>query len=185
MAKSRAAVVAVFLSIALPFAFVNGGNSIGLEDVIRRVVETGKADTLDSSTADELGLAPQAPARLEKSPGAESDDGALRIFRVVFSSTPPSAPAHVLLMAQKKDKAKGKVEIKLFRLNLDGSMVTGTVATANLGEGGGVVDGSGETQKLDPRSRSAKKLVRRELDFWLKGAGRVSRGPKENKEVLK
>ncbi|MBI5882335.1 MAG: hypothetical protein HZB91_04440 [Elusimicrobia bacterium] len=174
------------LSIAFGPAFVNaaakpdaakqskkpGKKSQGLTltEFINKVLTEGDDNDFLPATAQVLGLEPGHKTKAFEKLEDKCADKRYRTVDVVVEKVPGSnqlKPACVILLA--KRTLPGAAEHEWFRLKPDGSIEKAYRTTGKLTADGHGVPGSAVDMDFDPDE--AKALLKRELDFWLKGIG--------------
>ncbi|MBI5623794.1 MAG: hypothetical protein HY924_08455 [Elusimicrobia bacterium] len=170
------------LSIAFVPAFVNAAqlnaskrqtgkpNEPPLEKFIHKVLAEGYDNDLGPNLARVLGLDPNHKTKGSERFKDDCLDNRYRSVNVVVEKIPESdrlKPISVIFLAKKTQP--GASDSNWFKLKPDGSIEKAFRGLGKLTDDGHGVPGSAVDVDLDPDE--AKVLLKRELDFWLKGIG--------------
>jgi hypothetical protein len=102
----------------------------------------------------------------------ESADGrARRLALTLDASQTPPKPLWFVLSSGSRGHFRNERDDMFFKISLDGKLIKAVFTRMQVDAAGVMVANSGvtETQPDDVRT---KELLRRETEFWLKGAGR-------------
>ncbi|MFA6316437.1 MAG: hypothetical protein WC943_03390 [Elusimicrobiota bacterium] len=149
---------------------VRSSAGISLEQFIQSVVVLGEENT-PRAILKASGLDPNLKTKVVERVEADSSDRRYRTVNVVMpgvsSSTAPAKPDWVILLSAKK--AMGASESDVLRLSADGSLKRAIRRAGKLTQDGHGVPGTAVDIELE--AEESERLLKRELDFWLKGIG--------------
>lgn len=142
-----------------------------LAEFVAKVLAEGKAGRIMSMPAAHLGIAKGSAQKSLTAAPRECEDGSERSF-AALTQGPPASPSarELVLKTYRRDLKLWRVQRVLLRLKPDGTIIKAVVGAGDLTPTGG--DKKGSFVPRTPEPDEAKKLLRRELDFWLLGAGR-------------
>ncbi len=139
---------------------------------IDHVIHHGKNHYIRKSFARLLELEALAPTRAEEEFREVCADDRYRSINVIVSKSPETGelkPVKVMLYAK---RVRGTTQESAFlRLGLDGKLEKSVTGVGQFTPEGKPIRGSAKDTFLDPASPEAQALLKRELDFWLKGVG--------------
>lgn len=166
-----AAAVILVLSMAQPWRIVNAAlraeRPSPIDGLILGLLSGGMDTVFPDDLAPLIGLPQRTPTKRQVVERSGTEDGSLRFADLSLDiSRPPSRPTAIYLVAKKSDKKTRANETLILRLSLKGVLEKGVIQRSVPGKA------PGKAEKLDPKAPEAARMVKRELDFWLKGVGR-------------
>ncbi|MFA6315918.1 MAG: hypothetical protein WC943_00735 [Elusimicrobiota bacterium] len=169
--------------LAIAFALVNASAASKIRDssstsshplilrsFINKVLNEGEDNRLGPNLSRVLGLDANHNSKVFERIEDQCADGRYRTANVLFeidSSTGVLKPLELILLSQRTQS--GAIESDWLRINPDGSIKKALRNSGRLTpEGRGV---AGSAIQMPFEGDDAKRLLKRELDFWLKGVG--------------
>lgn len=152
------------------------------ELVLKLLVEGDDRDDFNDRRAELMGFAMGLPSKADGVPSRQTADGISRQCNLVMekpTGTSITKPICLVLMAGQRFPGERKREAYYFRVGLDGKLEKSLLNVGKLDESGNTVPGSGELTELNVDAAHVKAMLRRELDFWLKGKLRKKVPPAE------
>ncbi len=147
-----------------------------LAEFVAKVLAEGKPGAFPAAAAKQLGVAKGSRQKSVEAAPAECADGFERSFSaLVGRSTSAPQGRELLLKAYRRDLKLWEVERVLLRLTPDGTLRKAVVGKGDLTLTGADKKGSFIPRELAPGSAEAQGLLKRELDFWLLGTGRLAK----------
>ncbi|MBI4677311.1 MAG: hypothetical protein HY748_06985 [Elusimicrobia bacterium] len=140
-----------------------------MTDFIKKVLKEG-IDNDIGNNARALGFEGNPPTKAVGKDEEETSDNLARSFDVLIEKLPDNGgirPVSLVLIASKQTSSA--LQGELFRLKPDGTLEKAIRTMGKLDEKGDGIPGSAVNVDLDPDE--AQRLLKRELDFWLKGKG--------------
>ena len=145
-------------------------HELALAEFINKVVLEGEDNNLGQNISRVLGLEPDHKSKVFEKLEGDCGDNRYRTVNVVVEKVPETdrlKPVSVILQAKRTRPGVGEVDY--FRLDPDGGIGKAFRTSVKMTPDGHGVPGSAVNVDFDPDE--AKTLLKRELDFWLKGIG--------------
>jgi hypothetical protein len=139
-----------------------------LKEFSQKVIMEGVDNRLGPILAPVLGIPPDAQSRAFEMKEGDCSDGKYRTFDVIVESSGTERLPHMFVLLVMK-KHGLSTEDYWFTLHPNGRIEKALRSMGKLTETGHGVPGSSVDVDLDPDE--AQRLLKRELDFWLKGIG--------------
>ncbi len=142
-----------------------------LEEFIKKVLrEEVENDSLHPNLSRVIGLEPNLPARVTGKDAEDCMDNKDRTFRVVLQNDAPNGGQKPMaLVLYTKKLLPGALQDEILLLKPDGTIEKATSGRGRRDQDGKSIRGSAIRIDLDPDE--AKRVLQRELDFWLRGIG--------------
>jgi hypothetical protein len=155
--------------IPLILAFVNPAHAISIKKLAAQLKESGADYTIPETVAADLALPGSIPAKFREVDDTQSRDG---LYRVIFLY-PADRPEGFIFMTKKVDGYR--VEKWYLRTDLNGDPKAGFHESSLIYPDGTSTRNAPSVTKFIGTDRMVTDRLPRELAYWLKGRGRVSK----------